>query len=224
MSFLEKTRDTLECRPWLPAAVYLVLYGLFVVTIFVAGSNMVSGQFRLWEELDKADLAIVARISGAIARVMVGYAMLLAVVPLLFLMRRGVRYAALRVWGYGVGAILALLLNFLGVPVLPFALGMFIPLHLNMPLLIGGLVSWFVSSRSKDADVNNARMERGTLIASGFIAGGALMGVVAAGIKFAGADLYMTEWASSASAEILGVVMYIALIAYLVAASLKAKK
>lgn len=125
---------------------------------------------------------------------------------------------------YGVGAILALLLNFLGVPVLPFALGMFIPLHLNMPLLIGGLVSWFVSSRSKDADVNNARMERGTLIASGFIAGGALMGVVAAGIKFAGADLYQSEWASSASAEILGVVMYIALIAYLVAASLKAKK
>lgn len=125
---------------------------------------------------------------------------------------------------YGVGAILALLLNFLGVPVLPFALGMFIPLHLNMPLLIGGLVSWFVSSRSKDADVNNARMERGTLLASGFIAGGALMGVVAAGIKFAGADLYQTEWASSASAEILGVVMYIALIAYLIVASLKAKK
>lgn len=125
---------------------------------------------------------------------------------------------------YGVGAILALLLNFLGVPVLPFALGMFIPLHLNMPLLIGGLVSWFVSSRSKDADVNNARMERGTLLASGFIAGGALMGVVAAGIKFAGADLYMTEWASSASAEILGVVMYIALITYLIVASLKAKK
>ena len=125
---------------------------------------------------------------------------------------------------YGVGAILALLLNFLGVPVLPFALGMFIPLHLNMPLLIGGLVSWFVSSRSKDADVNNARMERGTLLASGFIAGGALMGVVAAGIKFAGADLYQSEWASSASAEILGVVMYIALIAYLIVASLKAKK
>lgn len=125
---------------------------------------------------------------------------------------------------YGVGAILALLLNFLGVPVLPFALGMFIPLHLNMPLLIGGLVSWFVSSRSKDADVNNARMERGTLLASGFIAGGALMGVVAAGIKFAGADLYQSEWASSASAEILGVVMYIALITYLIVASLKAKK
>lgn len=125
---------------------------------------------------------------------------------------------------YGVGAILALLLNFLGVPVLPFALGMFIPLQLNIPLLIGGIVSWFVSTRSKNADVNNARMERGTLLASGFIAGGALMGVVAAGIKFAGADWYMTEWTSSASAEILGVVMYIALIAYLVVASLKAKK
>ena len=111
-------RRVLVRRPWLPAAVYLVLYGLFVVTIFVAGSNMVSGQFRLWEELDKADLAIVARISGAIARVMVGYAMLLAVVPLLFLMRRGVRYATLRVWGYGVGAILAsIALAFLIAPI-----------------------------------------------------------------------------------------------------------
>jgi len=125
---------------------------------------------------------------------------------------------------YGVGAILALLLNFLGVPVLPFALGMFIPLQLNIPLLIGGTVSWYVSTRSKDAEVNNARTERGTLLASGFIAGGALMGVVAAGIKFAGVDLYQSAWTGSAPAEILGVVMYLILIAYLVTASMKAKK
>lgn len=125
---------------------------------------------------------------------------------------------------YGVGAILALILNFLGVPVLPFALGMFIPLHLNLPLLVGGIVSWFVSTRSKDAEVNNARMEKGTLIASGFIAGGALMGVVAAAIKFAGADLYQTAWAQSSAAEILGIVMYVVLISYLIFASLKAKK
>ena len=105
-------------RPWLPAAVYLVLYGLFVVTILVTGSNMIPGQFRLWEEFDKADLAIVARSSGAIARVMVGYAMLQAVVPWMFLMRRGVRYATLRVWGYGVGAILAsIALAFLIAPI-----------------------------------------------------------------------------------------------------------
>lgn len=125
---------------------------------------------------------------------------------------------------YAVGAILALLLNFLGVPVLPFALGMFIPLQLNLPLLVGGLISWFVSTRSRDAELNRARMERGTLLASGFIAGGALMGVVAAAIKFCGADLYQSAWASSSAAAILGVVMYLAIIAYLVIASMRAKK
>lgn len=125
---------------------------------------------------------------------------------------------------YGVGAILALLLNFLGVPVLPFALGMFIPLQLNLPLLVGGLVSWFVSTRSKDAELNRARMERGTLLASGFIAGGALMGVVAAAIKFCGADLYQAAWARSGYAAVLGIVMYVAIIAYLIIASMRAKK
>lgn len=125
---------------------------------------------------------------------------------------------------YGVGAILALLLNFLGVPVLPFALGMFIPLQLNLPLLVGGLVSWFVSTRSKDAELNRARMERGTLLASGFIAGGALMGVVAAAIKFCGADLYQAAWAQSGYAAVLGIVMYVAIIAYLIIASMRAKK
>lgn len=124
---------------------------------------------------------------------------------------------------YGCGAILALLLNMLGVPVLPFALGMFIPLHLNTPLVIGGLVSWFVSTRSKDKATNDARMERGTLLASGFIAGGALMGVVAAAMKFAGLDFYNAGWNQSATAQIIGLVMYGAIIAYLCFASMKAK-
>jgi putative OPT family oligopeptide transporter len=87
---------------------------------------------------------------------------------------------------YIVGAILAILLNWLGVPALAFSLGMFIPLELNTPLLVGGIISWFVSTRSKDSAVNNARKERGTLLASGFIAGGALMGVVSAGMRFGG--------------------------------------
>ena len=78
------------------------------------------------------------------------------------------------------------------VPALAFALGMFIPLDLNTPLLIGGLVSWYVSTRSKDEKVNKMRRERGTLIASGFIAGGALMGVISAVLKYAGADWYAT--------------------------------
>ncbi len=125
---------------------------------------------------------------------------------------------------YGVGAILALLLNMLGVPVLPFALGMFIPLQLNTPLVVGGLVSWFVSTRSKDKALNDARMERGTLIASGFIAGGALMGVVSAILKFCNVDPYLTEWHASAGAQILGLVMYIAIIAYLCVMSMRAKK
>jgi putative OPT family oligopeptide transporter len=125
---------------------------------------------------------------------------------------------------YGCGAILALLLNVLGVPVLPFALGMFIPLQLNTPLVVGGLISWYVSTRSKDAELNNARMERGTLLASGFIAGGALMGVVSAIMKFAGADFFMSEWYGSNGAAVVGLVMYIAIIAYLTFATMKAKK
>ena len=110
-------KSVLGCRPWLPAAVYLAVYGLFVLTLFVAVSNMIPGRFRLWEELNKADLAIVARISGAIARVMIVYAILLVVVPLLFLMKRNLRYVALRVWGYGIGAIVSsIALTFLMAP------------------------------------------------------------------------------------------------------------
>ena len=118
MKFFEKTRDVLGRRPWLPAAVYLFFYGLFALTILTAVANLVPGEYRLWEELDKDDLAIVARISGAIGRVMIIYAMLLVVVPLLFLMKRGVRSVALRVWGYGVGAIVSsIVLAFLIAPI-----------------------------------------------------------------------------------------------------------
>jgi len=129
---------------------------------------------------------------------------------------------------YFAGAVLALLLNFVGVPVLPFALGMFIPLHLNMPLLIGGTISHFVSRERKQdgekaPELAQKRNEKGTLVASGFIAGGALMGVISAVLKFAGADWYLTSWAASSGAQILGIVMYILLIAYFVTASKKIK-
>lgn len=116
---------------------------------------------------------------------------------------------------YFAGAVLALILNFLGVPVLPFALGMFIPLHLNTPLLVGGAISYFVSKKGEEAN------QKGTLIASGFIAGGALMGVVSALVKFCGAECYLTDWAASAGAQITAIVAYIALIAYFVIASKK---
>lgn len=123
---------------------------------------------------------------------------------------------------YGIGAILALILNFLNVPVLPFALGMFIPLHLNTPLLVGGAISWLVG-RHKDKEIAQKRQEKGTLIASGFIAGGALMGVISAAIKFAGADWWLTNWASSNGAAIVGIFAYIALITYFIIASKKIK-
>ena len=104
------------------------------------------------------------------------------------------------------------------------ALGMFIPLDLNTPLLIGGAISWYVGSRSKDQSLNSARLEKGTLLASGFIAGGALMGVVSAALRFGGINLMNEEWASSNAAEILAVVMYLVMIAYLTFNSLNAKK
>ena len=121
---------------------------------------------------------------------------------------------------YFAGAALALILTMIGVPALAFALGMFIPLDLNTPLLIGGLVSWYVSTRSKDEKVNKMRRERGTLIASGFIAGGALMGVISAVLKYAGADWYAT-WSG---AEWLAVVMYVVIIGYFIWDSLRAKE
>ena len=112
----------------------------------------------------------------------------------------------------------------IGVPALAFALGMFIPMELNAPLVVGGLVAWFVSNRSKDEALNKARFDRGTLIASGFIAGGALMGVVSALLKFAEVDWFLSGWASSNAAEWTGLIMYLALIGYFGWHTLRAKK
>ena len=124
---------------------------------------------------------------------------------------------------YGIGAAIALALNFFRVPALAFTLGMFIPIDLNLPLLVGGAVAWYVSSRSKDKDLNAKRLEKGTLIASGFIAGGALMGVVSAVLRFANVDLFLTEWADTYG-EAVAIVPFLGLIAYMVFASLKADK
>lgn len=123
---------------------------------------------------------------------------------------------------YIVGAIFAVLLNWLGVPALAFSLGMFIPMYLNVPLLVGGAINWFVGSRSKNKEVNNARTERGTLIASGFIAGGALMGVVSAGLRFGGFE-YVCSFGDDLK-NVLAVVAYVAVCIYLIMACLKAKK
>ena len=125
---------------------------------------------------------------------------------------------------YAIGAVLAIILNFCKIPALAFALGMFIPLELNTPLLIGGAISWYVGNRSKDQALNSVRLEKGTLLASGFIAGGALMGVVSAAMRFAGINLVNIKWMESNSAGVLAIVMYILLIAYLAISSLKAKE
>lgn len=124
---------------------------------------------------------------------------------------------------YVAGAFLALILTLIKIPALAFALGMFLPMELTAPLLVGGVIAHIVSTRSKDAAVNKSRKERGTLIASGFIAGGALMGVVSAILKFGGVDLINEAWAKSNNAEILGFVMFILLCGYLIWESLRAK-
>lgn len=117
---------------------------------------------------------------------------------------------------YGIGAAIAIILTLFKVPALPFALGMFIPIELNLPLMIGGAVAWYVGSRSKDKAVNEARKEKGTLVASGFIAGGALMGVVSAIMRFADVNLVNTAWQSSTPAIWVALGVYILLIAYMI--------
>ena len=123
---------------------------------------------------------------------------------------------------YGLGAIIAILLTIFKVPALAFCLGMFIPIDLNLPLLVGGAISWFVGSRSKDKTVNTARQEKGTLIASGFIAGGALMGVVSAILKFANVDWFLSGW-NATYGEVIAIVPYLLIIIYMICSAMKAK-
>ena len=125
---------------------------------------------------------------------------------------------------YGIGALLAIILTLCKIPALAFALGMFIPLELNVPLVVGGAINWWVTSRSKDPEVNKQRGERGTLIASGFIAGGALMGVVSALLKFAGLEIWLSDmglsvpatWWTNPLSEVCSLIAYIFLILFFV--------
>lgn len=124
---------------------------------------------------------------------------------------------------YGVGALMAILLTWAKIPALAFALGMFIPMELNVPLLVGGLINWYVTTRSKKQQVNEARGEKGTLIASGFIAGGALMGVVSAILRFGGYNMVSDAWMANPMSEVCALVAYALLIVYFVWAT-KPKK
>lgn len=125
---------------------------------------------------------------------------------------------------YVAGSFMALILTMINVPALAFALGMYLPLELNTPLLAGGLIAYFVTTRSKDEALNKARRERGTLIASGFIAGGALMGVLSAILRYLGYNWVNMDWFESHSAEILGLVMFLLISIYMIWDTLKAKK
>jgi uncharacterized oligopeptide transporter (OPT) family protein len=124
---------------------------------------------------------------------------------------------------YAIGAVIAIILTLCKVPALAFALGMFIPMELNVPLVIGGAISWYVTTRSKDEAVNKARGEKGNLVASGFIAGGALMGVVSALLRFGGFNPISESWLANPLSEVLSLVAYILLIAYFVRATKPAK-
>lgn len=120
---------------------------------------------------------------------------------------------------YAIGAALAIILTLCKVPALAFALGMFIPLELNIPLLVGGAINWLVTTRSKEKQENEARGEKGTLIASGFIAGGALMGVVSALLRFAGFNPINEAWLSSSLSEWCSLAAYLLLICYFIRAT-----
>ncbi len=120
---------------------------------------------------------------------------------------------------YALGAVIAVVLTLCKVPALAFALGMFIPMELNVPLVIGGAISWYVTSRSKDEATNKARGEKGNLIASGFIAGGALMGVISALLRFGGISFDYATWWSNPLSELCSLVAYILLILYFIRAT-----
>lgn len=124
---------------------------------------------------------------------------------------------------YLVGAMIALLVTWLKISPLAFALGMYIPLDLNTPLLIGGLIAHWAKTRSKDEKLNNARFSRGTLIASGFIAGGALFGVLSALLRFAGFNWMNVEWAETHGAELLALVMFTFVLLYMMWDTMRAK-
>ena len=124
---------------------------------------------------------------------------------------------------YAIGAVIAIVLTLFKLPALAFALGMFIPLELNVPLIVGGAINWYVTTRSKDKAVNDARGEKGTLIASGFIAGGALMGVVSALLRFGGFNPISEAWISNPMSELLSLVAYVLLIVFFIRATKPSK-
>ena len=128
-------------------------------------------------------------------------------------------------WGlYAIGAVIAILLTLFKIPALAFALGMFIPMELNLPLLVGGAINWYVTTRSKNPEVNRERGEKGNLLASGFIAGGALMGVLSALLRFYDVSFDYSSWWANSLSEIVSLAAYLLLIVYFVMATRKKER
>jgi putative OPT family oligopeptide transporter len=128
---------------------------------------------------------------------------------------------------YLVGAIIALVLNFIGIPPLAFALGMFIPLGLNTPLVVGGLLNHFMSKKTKKQNeaLAKARTDRGTLISSGMIAGAAIFGVIGALLLFFGVDINTKIFAGNeVGGELVALIAFVLLIIYFIWESRRAKE
>ena len=129
----------------------------------------------------------------------------------------------------GIGAVISILVNWLGVSPLAFALGMFIPLQLNTPLIVGGLLNHWINKKGTDPQLTNARHQRAILISSGFIAGAALFGVLGALIIFLTGDgdaLNFKLWndPSGTGAQIVALFVFIGLIAYFIWETKRAKR
>ena len=85
---------------------------------------------------------------------------------------------------FATGAMVAVIMEMLRVPALIFALGMYLPLELNLPALVGGALSHYVGRRADGSGADGRTIrERGVIVASGFMAGGALGGVIGAGLR-----------------------------------------
>ena len=112
---------------------------------------------------------------------------------------------------YILGAIFAVLLWMIGVPPLAFALGAYLPMEINTPILVGGFISYLVKRSSKDEAESEARVAEGGTVASGFVAGGAIGSLISAVLKIAGVDWFLDAWEKTPEATYLGIVIYLAL-------------
>lgn len=127
---------------------------------------------------------------------------------------------------YMAGALFAIILWMVKVPPLAFALGTYLPMEINTPLLVGGLIAYFVQNSTKDIELAELRFSKGSTIASGLVAGGAIGSLFSAVLRIIGVDVFAQEWVESPAATYLGIVMYLVLCTFLykVAMYVKDKK